>query len=98
LRHLPQQKKDNLLRQQKKTPTTPFSANSRKKITQSSNLTIISKHQNQKRQPPATAGKDNHDTFFGEWPKKDHSLIQPHDYLKAPQSISSESAHLRIKA
>jgi len=41
LRHLPQLKKDNLLRQQKMTPRTPFSANSRKKTTHSSNLTII---------------------------------------------------------
>jgi hypothetical protein len=48
LRQMPQQKKDNLLRQQKKTPTTPFSANSRKKTTDSSNLTITKKHRNQK--------------------------------------------------
>jgi hypothetical protein len=40
LRHLPQPKKDNLLRKQEKTPKTPFSANSRKKTTDSSNLTI----------------------------------------------------------
>jgi hypothetical protein len=73
-------KKDNLLRQQKKTPRTPFSAISRKKTTQSSNLTITKNTEIMERQPFAAAKEDTQDTFFGEQPKKDNSLIQPHDY------------------
>jgi hypothetical protein len=45
---------------------TPLSAISRKKTTDSSNLTITLKYRNQKRQLPAQAGEDTHDTFFGD--------------------------------